>query len=144
MTDPKKIVCPHCAALNRVPLARMADQPVCGKCKHTLLPAHPIELDDRSFSNYISRTQVPVVVDFWAAWCGPCKMMAPAFAEAAKSLAPQMVLAKVNTEVAPQTATAFRIASIPTMIAFRDGRELARQSGAMSAAQIAQWTRQNL
>ncbi len=144
MTDPKKIVCSYCAALNRVPPARMADQPVCGRCKHLLLPAHPIELDDRSFSNFISKTQIPVVVDFWAAWCGPCKMMAPAFAEAAKSLAPQIVLAKVNTETAPQTAAAFHIASIPTMVLFRDGREIARQSGAMSAAQIAQWTRQNL
>ncbi len=139
MADTKKLVCPNCAALNRVPVLRMGDHPVCGKCKQVLLPEHPLELDDRNFMNYVTRTEVPILVDFWAPWCGPCKMMAPAFAEAARKLSPRIALAKVNTEVASQTASAFRIASIPTLILFRGGQEIARQSGAMNATQIVQW-----
>ena len=132
------IVCPSCHATNRVPDARLADGPVCGTCKAPLTSPEPFVLDDQSFANYVARTELPIVVDFWAAWCGPCKMMAPQFAAAAKQL-PNVRFAKVDTEAAQQTAARFNIRSIPTMVVFVGGREVARQSGAMSAADIVRW-----
>ncbi len=132
------LVCPACAATNRVPEARLADGPVCGVCKEKLLDPQPFALTDSTFANYISKTELPVVVDFWAAWCGPCKMMAPFFAEAAKQM-PLVRFAKVDTELATQTAARFNIRSIPTLIVFRGGQEIARQPGAMRAGEIVQW-----
>ncbi len=132
------IVCPSCHATNRVPDARLADGPVCGTCKAPLTSPEPFVLDDQSFANYIARTELPIVVDFWAAWCGPCKMMAPQFAAAAKQM-PSVRFAKVDTEAAQQTAAQFNIRSIPTMVVFVGGREVARQSGAMNAADIVRW-----
>ena len=132
------IVCPSCHATNRVPEARLGDGPVCGTCKASLTTPEPFALDDTTFANYIARTELPIVVDFWAAWCGPCKMMAPQFALAAKQL-PNVRFAKVDTEAAQQTASLFNIRSIPTMVVFSGGSEIARQSGAMSAADIARW-----
>ncbi len=134
-----KLVCSHCLSVNRVPVSRKFDSPVCGKCKQTLLPSHPIDLTDDTFTKFVSKTEVPVVVDFWAPWCGPCRMMAPAFAQAASQLASQVVLAKLNTENSPLTSSRFAISGIPTMILFRNGRELSRQSGALDADQIVQW-----
>ncbi len=144
MSDAKHIVCPHCAATNRVPAERVADKPKCGQCHKPLFDGHPVALDEAAFERHIAGNDVPVVVDFWAPWCGPCRMMAPEFEKAAGILEPEVRFAKVNTEEAQRLAMRHRIRSIPTMAIFRNGEEMARQSGAMTAAQIAQWVRSNL
>ncbi len=136
-----EIVCPNCAAVNRVPPEKDAKAARCGKCGEALFGGPPAELDDRSFARQITRSSVPVVVDFWADWCGPCKMMAPEFAKAAQALEPAVRFAKLDTEAAQQTAAAHGIRSIPTMIVFHKGREIARQSGAMPAGHIVQWVK---
>jgi thioredoxin 2 len=133
------LVCSNCLAVNRVPEERFADRPICGKCKQPLLPSHSVELTDASFEKFIGRTDLPVLVDFWATWCGPCRMMAPAFEEAAAMLSPRAILAKLDTDAAPRTASQYEISGIPTLILFRGGSEVARQSGAMNARQIAQF-----
>ncbi|MGB5473158.1 MAG: thioredoxin TrxC [Gammaproteobacteria bacterium] len=139
MSDSKHIVCPHCHAVNRVAMRRLADHPGCGKCHQQLFTAHPLELNSSNFQQHISRSDIPVVVDFWAPWCGPCKVMAPAFEQAAAQLEPRARLAKLNTENEQGIATQFRIQSIPTLALFLNGRELARQPGAMSTADIVRW-----
>ncbi len=135
------LVCSQCQATNRVPVLRLGDRPICGKCKNELLPTRPVSLTDESFSRFISRTSLPILVDFWAPWCGPCKMMAPAFEEASRILSPYIVLAKVDTETAPSLSLELRIQSIPTLILFDRGVEKVRQSGAMSTKQLVDWTR---
>ena len=132
------LVCPECGAINRVPEQRLADGPVCGTCKAALLAAQPIVLTDSSFNNFIAHTELPIVIDFWAAWCGPCKMMAPHFSEAAKQM-PRVRFAKVDTEAATLTAARFSIRSIPTLVLFNGGQEIARQPGAMQAGDITRW-----
>jgi len=143
MSDPLHIVCPHCSATNRVPPERVGDKPKCGKCHEPLFDGHPVELNEAGFERHIAGNDVPVVVDFWAPWCGPCRVMAPEYEKAAVMLEPYARFAKINTEEAQGLAQRFNIRSIPTMALFRGGREIARQSGAMGAAAIASWVRAN-
>ncbi len=144
MTDPLLVACPHCQSLNRVPAARLGEQPECGRCHQPLFTGRPLALDAAGFAAHVERGQLPVLVDFWAPWCGPCRMMAPQFEQAATQLEPRVRLAKVDTEAQPGLGSRFGIRSIPTLALFRDGRELARQPGAMAAADIVRWTRARL
>ena len=139
MSDNLLVVCPHCHAANRVPLVRLADGGTCGKCKQALFPGKPLELDEASFATHVGRSDLPLVVDFWAPWCGPCRMMAPAFAQAAAQLEPRYRLAKVNTEEQQGLAARFGIRSIPTIAIFRHDQEIARQSGAMDTGNLIRW-----
>ncbi len=141
--DLKHIVCPHCHKVNRVPVARLTSGGNCGACKQPLWPESVLELTEQSFATHTGRSDLPVLADFWASWCGPCKMMAPQFEQAAGSWRGKVRFAKLNTEQHPGPAGQFAIRSIPTLILFRNGRELARQSGAMNQSQINQWLQSN-
>ncbi|URI07858.1 thioredoxin TrxC [Aquincola tertiaricarbonis] len=139
MSDSVHIVCPHCQSVNRVPTAKLDDRPNCGRCQHTLFAGGPIDLTAATFARHLERSDIPLVVDFWAPWCGPCKVMAPQFQQAARLLEPRVRLAKVNTEEEPHLGAQFSVRSIPTLVLFRGGREVARQSGAMGVQDIVRW-----
>jgi thioredoxin 2 len=137
------LVCPECATTNRVPDARLHEQPVCGRCGAELMAAKPANLTDATLTAFVAHTELPVLVDFWAEWCGPCKMMAPHFANAATQLV-DVRFAKLDTEAHPQASATYAIRSIPTLILFRGGKEVARQSGAMSAGDLVRWVQSRL
>mgnify|MGYP006283335367 CR=1 FL=1 len=138
------LVCPQCQGVNRVLSEKKGDNPICGKCKSALLPKKPVNLSSKVFNKFVTMSGLPVVVDFWASWCGPCKMMAPAYEEAAQTLHPEVILAKVNTEENQELAGQYGIRSIPTLVLFKSGREKGRQSGAMNKNDLINWVRANI
>lgn len=139
MSEFVQIACPACLAANRVPTARLAGNPKCGKCGTALLDGAPIELREEQFETFVQRTELPVLADFWAPWCGPCRAMAPHFERAAQQLRDRARLVKVNTEEAQGLAASYGIRTIPTLVLFRNGTEVKRTSGAMDAGALVRW-----
>ncbi len=139
MSESIHVVCPHCDKTNRLPPQRAAERPDCGACGRPLFPGRPLEIDEARFDRYLRRTDLPIVVDFWAEWCGPCRMMAPQFEQAANRLAGRVQFLKVDSDANPRLGQRYQIRSIPTLALFRNGQEVRRTAGAMSAPQIEAW-----
>jgi len=137
--DSLLLACPHCRAVNRVPLARLSEHPDCGRCHRPLLEGRPVPLDDLNLDLVLGRIDRPVIVDFWAAWCSPCRQMAPQFEAAAAQMGRRALFAKIDSDACPEASARHAIRSIPTLVAFQRGREIGRLSGAMPAAQIVRW-----
>ncbi len=144
MAEAMHVVCPACGAVNRLPPEKPAREGKCGKCGQALFRGQVLNLDAAGFERHISRNDLPVLVDFWAPWCGPCKMMAPVLDQAAAQLEPRVRVAKLNTETEQALAARYNIRSIPTLALFRGGREIARQAGAMDLATLTRWIGQHI
>lgn len=144
MSNPTQVVCPNCGGLNRVPSDKLASAPLCGKCRSNLIVNKPIEASDSSFGRFIEKSELPVVVDCWATWCGPCQQFAPIFTEVASEEASKAVFIKLETDANPHTSSQLQIRSIPTLLVFRGGKEIGRLSGALPKSQFKQWLSQYL
>ncbi len=144
MSDIAHIVCPRCASVNRLPVARPAETAKCGSCRNALFDAHPASVDEAGFERHVRSNSIPVLLDVWAPWCGPCRAMTPAFERAASVLEPQVRLLKLNADEAPNVSARLSVRGIPAMFLFQNSAQIAQTAGAMPADAIVRWTREHL